>query len=286
MVVVSFITKNSASKLRETPISLNDVLKSTLQVPYRSIILVDNSTDDTVEWFRRFCDEHGKELVLIRGGKTRGEARQIAVRTFLENFSDTWLMFVDDDVVLNDGWWSEASQYVDDPKVGIIWGLNYDSEPTRHIYLKALGVDYVRYLIQEFFHRGGTHDTLLRREAIVDLEIPPDLHWYEDGYILRHVLSKGYEARIVYTGCIHYNPWGERLKWREIREMARIAVRYGFEKPSVRRLVRSLGSIIPHLYSSVRVYGLRRGVKRAFNRWITKVLFRLALLLEDLSSRL
>jgi len=277
-VVLSFITKNSASKLRETPITLFDVLNSTLQIPYKAIILVDNSSDSTPDYFRRFCEEHGKELVLIRGGRTRGEARQIAIDTFLNNFSEKWLMFVDDDVVLNPGWWSEAEPYTREPRVGIIWGLNYDSSPERLRYLRLLGVDYVRYLVQEFFHRGGTHDTLLRREAIEDIRIPPELHWYEDGYILRHVLNKGYEARIVYTGCVHYNPVGFRMSRRELREMARIAKKYGFEQPSWRRFFRSLLSFVPHFLAGSKVYGLWGGLKYAYWRWRAKVLFRWYLL--------
>ena len=152
-IVLSFITKNSASKLSQTPITLFDVLKSTLQIPYKTIILVDNSSDNTPDYFKKVCEEHGKELILIRGGRTRGEARQIAIDTFLNNFKEKWLMFVDDDVVLNPGWWTEAEPYTREPKVGIIWGVNYDSSPERARYLKVLKIDYVQYLVKEFFHR-------------------------------------------------------------------------------------------------------------------------------------
>ena len=278
-VVLAFITKNSATKLAKTSITLFDVLKSTLQIPYRSIILVDASTDETVDYFRKFCDEYGKELVLVRGGRTRGEARQIAIDIFLNNFTQEWLMFVDDDVILNPGWWSEAEPHTKNPRVGIIWGVNYDHSPERARYLKILGVDYVQYLVKEFFHRGGTHDTMLRREAIKDIKIPPELHYYEDGYILRHVLNKGYEARIVYTGCTHYNPWTEEhLNKNELRRMAYLAKKYGFEQPSWKRLFRSLLSFIPHLVTGTKTYGLVGGIRYAYRRWKAKVLFRWYLL--------
>ena len=43
------------------------VLKSSLQVPYKAIILVDDSdTDKTVSAVRRFAEEHGKELTVSR----------------------------------------------------------------------------------------------------------------------------------------------------------------------------------------------------------------------------
>jgi len=111
MVVLSLITRNSYSKMQKAPVSLEDVLDSTLQIPYKQIILVDDSVDETRNLFRRWCDEHGKELIVSSSKlyghhrPTRATARQTAIDIFLENFSDDWLMFVDDDVVLNPGWW-------------------------------------------------------------------------------------------------------------------------------------------------------------------------------------
>ncbi len=276
-IVLSLITCNSATKLSHTPITLRHVLKSTLQVPYRAVILVDNSADSTVSEIEKFCEDYGKELIVIRGGRTRGEARQLAIDCFLERFSEEWLMFLDDDVVLRSGWFREASIYMRCPRVGIIWGIAFDACSDTALYLEKLGVPYVSYLIREFFHRGGTHDTLLRREAIADIKIPPDLHYYEDGYIVRHVLSRGYEARIVYRGCIHLNPYGD-WRVREIKRMAYLAKKYGFETGSLGRVARSFLSIVPHLLSGVRVFGTR-GFRRAVNRWRMKVLFRLSLLL-------
>ena len=119
----------------------------------------------------------------------------------------------------------------------------------------------------------------MRREAIEGIKIPEELHYYEDGYILRYVLSKGYEARIVYTGCTHYNPWtGEHVNKNEIKRMAYLAKKYGFEKPSVLRLFRSLLSIVPHIYIFAKTWGLKKGLRRAYARWKTKVLFRWYLL--------
>jgi len=76
--------------------------------------------------------------------------------------------------------WSEARSYLNELGVGLIWGLNYDGYKERILRLKVLGVDYVSYLIREFYHRGETHDTMLRREAIEDIKIPSDLHVFED----------------------------------------------------------------------------------------------------------
>ena len=65
--VVAFITRNSGSKMACTPVGLGDVLRATLQVPYRDLILVDDSSDDTVEVFQRFCKESNKNLLVLTG---------------------------------------------------------------------------------------------------------------------------------------------------------------------------------------------------------------------------
>jgi hypothetical protein len=58
---------------------------------------------------------------------------------------------------------------------------------------------------QCFNLRGGTHDTLIRREAVQGIKIPEQLHAYEDAYIINWIKDKGYKAVIgddVY--CLHF----------------------------------------------------------------------------------
>ena len=51
MVIISFITKNSYSKMKSAPVSLREVLELVVQVPFRSVILVDDSDDTTPKVF-------------------------------------------------------------------------------------------------------------------------------------------------------------------------------------------------------------------------------------------
>ena len=278
MIVLSFITRNSKTKLSRAPITLSHVLNSTLQLPYRSIILVDNSSDGTAEAFREWCRANGRELTLIRGGSNRAVARQSAIDAFLERYSDRWLMFVDDDVVLNEGWWDEARRYAEEDEVGLIWGVNYDGFKDRLLWLKALKVDYLSYLVREFYHRGGLHDTMLRREAVEDIRIPLDLHIFEDWYILRHILSKGYKTRIVWRGIVHYNPWAS-YPTSDIKLMSRLAYKYKIEDGGVLRLLKCVAGLPLSLYVGVRGFGLR-GLPRGVNRWRAKVIYRLLLLIN------
>jgi len=110
MVVLSMITYNSYSKMNSS-IGLERVLDSTLQIPYRQMILVDDSNDETSNIVKAWCERNEKELLSLRSRlygyhrHTRATARQTAIDVLLESFDDEWLMFVDDDVVLKDGWW-------------------------------------------------------------------------------------------------------------------------------------------------------------------------------------
>ncbi|RLF20068.1 MAG: glycosyl transferase [Thermoprotei archaeon] len=289
MTVLSMVTKDSYTKLMKAPITLEDVLNSTLQIPYKALILVDDSKDKTREVIRRWCDKHNKELIISSSRlygyyrPTRATARQTAIDIFMENFNDEWLMFIDDDIIINKGWWDEAQKFVSDPRIGLIWGINYDCTPERSYYLKMLGVDYIQYLIKEFYRRGGMHDTMLRRAAIKGIMIPPELHIFEDWYVLKYVQERGYRVGIVKAGITHYNPFiGYPMK--DIRWMAYLAKKYGVEPKDIEyamyRLIRSLGSIVPSLPLSIKSFGFRKGVRRAFDRWKIKVLYRVFFLLE------
>ncbi len=291
--MLAMIVKDTLRRFGKIPVPFTAVLESTLQLPYRSIIVVDDGSDGTGDFIKRWGLGHGKEVVVTRSRlygysrPTRATARQTAIDIFLENFGEEWLMFLDDDCVLNPGWWREAEPYTREPRVGIIWGLNWDSIPEEKGYLKILGIQYKDYLVREFYRRGGMHDTMLRRPAIKDLRIPPELHVFEDWYILRHVLSKGWEARIVKTGVTHYNPGDTSLK--EICWAARLAVKYGIEPPSlvyaVYRFLRSLAGTPVTVLSSVKAFGPLVGVKRGLRRQLVKITYRACYLKNILVGR-
>ncbi|MEM4898118.1 MAG: glycosyltransferase [Pyrobaculum sp.] len=128
-MILSIITKNSYEKVGE---KFAEVLDSSLQVPYRAIILVDDSDNDkTATFVKRFAESRGKELIVTRSRNygyfepTRATARQTAIDIFLVNFSEEWLFFLDDDFILNPGWWEEASRYTQKPRVELVWGVDY-----------------------------------------------------------------------------------------------------------------------------------------------------------------
>jgi len=301
VIVLSMITRDS-HRLGEI---FNKVLESTLQVPYDSIILVDDSsTEDTRKIAREFANAHNKELIIASSNDikhlrpsyyferpTRAVARQVAIEIFLQNFGSEWLMFVDDDAVLNPGWWEWVvrEKSLEEPRVGEVWGINWDSTPDRRLILESLGIDYTEYLIRKFQERGGTHDTLYRRKAIDGVVIPWELHVYEDAWLHHWVRCHGWESVINPIGVTHYSPFRTDLKTqkRQLELAIHVAFKYGIAEYDVFENVLTLSILrqvlglfrpilgIP-LMSIVyaRTYGLRKGLPYALKRQYLKLWFR------------
>ncbi len=117
---------------------------------------------------------------------------------------------------------------------------------------------------------------MIRRFALEDMQIPQDPHVFEDWYILKHVLRRGYEVKIVKAGVTHYNPW-QLPTLDDIKLMAHLARKYGVEGPSAVRLIKSLAGLPLSLYIGVRGFEIKYGLSRRVKRWLTKVAYRVLL---------
>ena len=194
-VDVVVLTKNSEHLLDKCLASIYE------NVPVKNLIVVDGySTDSTLRIVNKTRLKHGNVIVLSMNG-TRAKAREAAIRLV----STPWFMFVDSDVILARDWFKKVQKNVSDD-VGAIWGLNIDVIPNvtkdrRFVKLQSL------IARQCFYLRGGTHDTLIRREAVEGIRIPEQLHTYEDAYIMDWIKKGGYQAVVgdeVY--CLHFKP--------------------------------------------------------------------------------
>jgi glycosyltransferase involved in cell wall biosynthesis len=297
VVVLSIITRNALFRVGKE--LFKRVLDSSLQVPYKSIIVVSDSDDDTDAFVKQWCDLNGKELILTRSKlygyskPTRALARQTAIDVFFESFSDEWLMFLDDDCVLNPGWWEWVLQnrVLEDPTVGEVWGINWDATPEREKFLKLFGIDLKSYLIRKFEERGGCHDTLFRRKAVEGVKIPPELNVYEDAYLHFHVRCRGFRSVVNPVGVTHYHPTevNMRAELEKAKLAIQVALRYGIvEYEHVKiiheslnnkllaylSLLRPIAGFIPMLLVTTRVYGFRKGFVEAFKRQYLKLWFR------------
>jgi glycosyltransferase involved in cell wall biosynthesis len=298
MVVLSIVTRNALTRVGKE--LFRKVLDSSLQVPYKSMVVVSDSDDDTDSFIKKWCDEHSKELVLSRSRlysfarPTRATARQTAIDIFFESSSSEWLMFLDDDCVLNSGWWSwvEQDRILEDPFVGEVWGVNWDATSERERFLKFFGINLKSYLVRKFEERGGCHDTLFRRKAIKGVRIPPELHVYEDAYLHFYVKCRGWRYAINPVGVTHYHPELEVDLEKEM-EKARLAiytaVRYGiveYENAKIMSeslknkllaylsLLRPIAGFAPMLLVTTRLYGFRKGLTEAVKRQYLKIWFR------------
>jgi glycosyltransferase involved in cell wall biosynthesis len=225
-VDVVLITKDSERKLREC-------LESVYQnVPVARLIVVDGySRDGTLRILGEFQQKYGN-VTIIQDNGTRATARQKGV----DAVHSEWFMFVDSDVVLCRSWYNKARKYLA-PDVGAVWGIEVWSTIKNPKVLKL----FLLTTRKIFDVRGGTHDTLIRTEAVRDMKIPGRLHVFEDTYIMDWVSKKGFRIVACYVPfCIHYRPqsvWtlrgslglvAEALRFGHPRMITRLISAYSF----------------------------------------------------------
>lgn len=191
-VDVAVLTKNSGETLKPC---LDAIYQN---VPLHRLIVVDGySTDSTLEIVRKFDETH-HNVLLLRDRGTRGKARQIAI----EAVQTDWFVFVDSDVILCDRWFDKAEKLIDDD-VGAVWGIELWSVIRNPKVLKL----FKQITMKIFETRGGTHDLLVRHDAVRDIKIPDDLHVFEDTFIKNWIAEKGYKIISTYDPyCIHRRP--------------------------------------------------------------------------------
>jgi glycosyltransferase involved in cell wall biosynthesis len=239
LVDVVVLTRNSERVLEKT---LNSIFK---EVPVNRVIIVDGySTDDTLEIIEKFHKKYGN-VILIRDSGTRGSARMKGIR----EVKTEWFLFVDSDVTLCDNWFRKIKDFVDD-HVGAVWGTEIWDGIQNPVVLKL----FLMLTRKIFETRGGTHDLLVRYAAVKDIDIPKNLHMFEDAFIKEWIAKKGYKIIATYDPyCLHHRPptvWtfkgsvnlvADALKYGSLTKMPKYCLAYGFYTAYVvyRRLARN-----------------------------------------------
>ena len=225
-VDVVVLTKNSERVLEKC---LNSIFKN---VPINRLIVVDGySTDSTLETVKKFHEKYGN-VVLIKDSGTRGSARLKGIR----KVETEWFIFVDSDVTLCDNWYNKARTLVKND-VGAVWGTEVWDGIQNSIVLKL----FLKITRKIFEIRGGTHDLLVRYETVKDIDIPKNLHVFEDAFIKEWIAKKGYRVIAAYDPhCIHYRPpvvWTikgsldiliDTLRFGSLLKMPKLVLAYGF----------------------------------------------------------
>ncbi len=193
-VDVVVLTKNSERILESCLRSIYE------NVPVARLIVVDSYSEDrTIEILRKF-DHIYHNVVVFQDRGTRATARQKGI----ENVETEWFMFVDSDVVLCRDWYIKALRYVD-KDVGLIWGIEVWSTIKNRATLKMF-----LWITRKIFElRGGTHDSLIRSCLVKDIQIPRELHVFEDSYIKDWIVKKDFRVIGCYRPyCVHFRPEG------------------------------------------------------------------------------
>lgn len=191
-VDVVLLTKNSERILEKC-------LQSIYQnVPVGQLIAVDgHSTDKTHQILNAFNQKYRNVQIILDNG-TRATARQKGI----SHVSTDWFMFVDSDVVLCSDWFQKAQKHLRET-VGAVWGIEVWSTIQNQAILKL----FLMVTRKIFEVRGGTHDILIRTDLIKGIDIPENLHVFEDAYIKDWVTKKGYFVIACYDPfCIHFRP--------------------------------------------------------------------------------
>jgi glycosyltransferase involved in cell wall biosynthesis len=225
-VDVVVLTKNSERVLEKC---LNSIYGN---IPVNRLIIVDGySTDNTLRIVEKFKEKYGNVVLLMDNG-TRGSARMKGIN----EAATEWFVFVDSDVVLCDKWFEKAKNLVKED-VGGVWGIEIWHGIKNPIVLKL----FLKITRKIFDLRGGTHDLLVRRDAIKDIDIPRNLHVFEDAFIKEWIEKKGFRLVAAYDPyCIHYRPpeaWTiegsiriliENLRFGTFRRFPKLCMAYAF----------------------------------------------------------
>jgi len=190
-VDVVMLTKNSQHLLAKCLASVYQ------NVPIKKLIVIDGfSTDRTLDILGQFNRRYGNIQIIQMMG-SRAKARTEGIR----RVTTEWFVFLDSDVLLCKDWFKKVQADLADG-VGAVWGLNIDVLPN----IKNKRILKMQTMVAKrcFKLRGGMHDTLILRKAVEGIQIPEELHLYEDAYIVRHIENHGYRVAIgsgVY--CLH-----------------------------------------------------------------------------------
>ena len=204
-VDVILLTKNSLKPcLKECVDSIY------ANIPVNRLIVVDGgSTDGTLELLQKYPDV--EVIQDVKG--TRATARQKGI----EAVKSEWHVHVDSDVILSRDWFEKAWKLVNDD-VGAIWGAAVPTEPHFFNITYAMSKFY-RISVKELLvrqmrsERCMLHDTLIRTAAVSDIIIPKSLHIWEDDYIGRHIIRKGYKfLKVAEPFCLHNLTPNERYE--------------------------------------------------------------------------
>lgn len=138
-------------------------------------VVDDHSEDRTVELARDAAEQYGWDTDIIVENTTLPEARALAI----QRTDAPWFLFLDDDVRVSKDYLETLANSTA-PLTGGVQGR------------KASRTEHPSDWTRRRSRRAGTHATLIRTEAVRDIQYPEDLTVLEDEFTRRHVERSGY----------------------------------------------------------------------------------------------
>lgn len=205
------------------------------EIPINRLIVIDGYSDDgTVECIRKFCEEREIGLELIQTEAPLSKARQKGI----EKVNTEWFLFLDSDVILKENYFDKLKEHIGEEEVGAVQGRKQQT-------LEESSEEYCpedQEWIRRRSYRGGTHATLIRKEAVEGIKIPKDLRTWEDEYIRRYIegdldqSDKDYKWVFEPNAIFHPD---QSDSFEKTEYEGRIFARYDF-KPAYRVIGRAL----------------------------------------------
>lgn len=209
-VDVTIATKNSARTLERCIGAIRQ------NIPLSQLVVVDGgSTDNTVAIAKSLGAEVKTNTGLL------GNVRYVQAQAC----NTEWIAIIDSDVYVYPTWWSEVSQHISQPDVGMILAIG-DSPMNR---LTIYG-EYLAHIAKRF-GTAAFSNTLVRRDLILSCrELLDNIHAGEDTVFARYLDRVGMrvltiQKRLVYhdKNVVDEHPqaffrWGQSLRIRGRRE--------------------------------------------------------------------
>jgi len=247
-------TKNSERVLEKCLTSIHK------EIPVCHLIIVDSFSEDrTLEIVGRFQRNY-ENIKIIQTTAGIAKAAEIGIK----NVVTKWFASIDSDVILREGWFEKISKYIEreDMKIGAVEG--------NHIHHYPEGTPkfpQCKTMVNGKWgdSRGLTIATLIKREAVEDIEIPDDLLIYEDEFIRRWVERKGFAWIKVVDPIVDHFPTPKPFKdaylmgiysirhnllpaWRIIVVSLLFPLKFSYFLYKTRSFTASLNSVIYSFY--------------------------------------
>lgn len=145
--------------------------------------------------------------LIVETSSPLGQARAKTI----QKVETEWFAFIDDDVYITKNWFQQLTRHIA-PKTGAVHGFMWTIgvEKWRKIF-NGRRPSRVQRLKKG--DRGKTHNTLIKTELVKDWEpSQPDIQWFEDYEITKHVLAKGYDWLLIPVDAYHMESYIHLLK--------------------------------------------------------------------------